>query len=235
VAAVDYRRGRRAPITLSYVLYPLFVLFGPVTSAVQTGTIGGDLPLLAVLCGAWMTGALFTLNVVGNEGAVLPATLLGADPGRSLVGGHVAAAALLGVPLTVAATAVLAVASPYGPAAVVTLAASALVLAGSAGPVATGVGAAFPRFEAVRMSRSTRAIVPSLLAFTVYSIAVVVIALPALLGHTGMVGHAVASWLGTSQAVVAIAGTLATAVLAVAAGLLSASYAVRSVDSFHFE
>lgn len=235
VVAVDYRRARRAPVSLSFVLYPLFLLVNPIMTTVQTGSVDGALPLWIVLCGAWITGAVFPLNVVATEGAVLPATLLGSDPGRALVGGHVVAAALVGVPVTVLATAGLAVASPRPLPAVATLSASALVLAAAAGPIASGIGAAFPRFQAVRLSRSTRAIVPSMVAFAIFSTVIVIVALSALVGHSGIVGHAFESWFGIAQPTVALAGTLLTTVLAVPTGALSALYAVRAVDSFRFE
>lgn len=235
VVLADWQRTRRAPITVSFALYPLFLLVGPVTDAVREGSVGGSFPLWVLLSGAWIVGALFALNVLGREGSVLPATLLGARPGRALVWGHVAAAALVGVPLTVLATVALALAGPQDLPAVATLGASALVLTACAGPLAAGVGAAFPRFEAVRISRSRRAVVPSLLAFTGYSIAFGVVALPAILSHSSMVGHAMASWLDTSMATVAAAGTLLTALLAVPTAALSASYAVRAVETFRFE
>lgn len=235
VVAADWKRARRSPIALSFTLYPLIVLASPVVTVVQTGTVGGSFPLWIVLCGAWITGSLFTLNVVGNEGAVLPATLLGAAPGRTLVSGHAVAGTFLVAPVAVAATVGLGLASPHAVASVVTLALSALVLSLCAGPIATGIGAAFPRFEAVSVSRSRKAIVPSMLAFAVYSVVICVVALPALLGHSSFVADGFASLLGTSTFAIGLVGTLLTALVAVPLGVLSAYYAIRSVDSFHFD
>lgn len=234
VAMADWKRARRAPITLSFAAYPLVLLINPVISAIQSGTIGRILPLLLVLFGPWIAGALFTLNVVGNEGAVLPSTLLSPTPGRALVAGHIVAGAVLVVPVTVAVTAGLGLASPHSTAAVATLAASTLVLGASAGPIATGIGAMFPRFEAVSVSRSTEAIVPSTLAFGVYSVVLLVVAVPTLAGHSSIIGDAIAS-VGPSRSIVRIAGTLASSMLAIAGGLLSSAYAVRSVERFHFD
>jgi hypothetical protein len=235
VVLTDWKRARRAPITLSFVLYPLIILVNPVLTTVQTGTVDSSLPLLLTLCGAWITGALFTLNVLGNEGAVLPATLLGTDPGRTLVQGHIMASVLIGIPLTVVATFLLGIASPHSILAVITLTITALVLAACAGPIATGIGTIFPRFEEVSVSRSTKAIVPSLLAFTTYSLLLILLALPALLSHSTIIGHAIASWLGISQLLISATGTVVTGILAIPAALLSSYYAKQSVETFHFD
>ncbi|MDF9746016.1 hypothetical protein [Natrinema salsiterrestre] len=235
VAATDWKRARRAPITLTFAVYPLFLLFSPAMNAVQTGTIGRGFPIWIVCFGPWIAGALFALNVVGNEGAVLPATLLSDAPGRALVAGHVVASVLLVVPVTLVAVVGLGAASPHSMGAVLTLAVSALVLAVAAPPIATGVGAIFPRFEAVSVSRSTEAIVPSKLAFTGYSLVVFLVAIPTLAAHSSIVGHAIASAIGPSPAVVRIVGTVASCALAVTAGSLSAAYAVRSVERFHLD
>ncbi|WP_222918400.1 hypothetical protein [Natrinema sp. SYSU A 869] len=235
VVAADWKRARRAPITLTFAIYPLFLLISPVSTAVQTGTIGRGLPLWIALFGPWIAGALFALNVVGNEGAVLPATLLGASPGRALVGGHIAAGALLVGPIAVAATVGLGLASSHSAGAVATLAVSALVLAASAGPIATGIGAIFPRFEAVSVSRSTKAIVPSTVAFAVYSLVLFLIAAPTVVGHSSFIAGAIASAVNPSQGTIRIAGTVASCAFAVVVGLLSALYATRSVERFYFD
>jgi hypothetical protein len=235
VVLTDWKRARRAPITLSFVLYPLIILVNPIITTIQTGTVGSSLPLLITFCGAWVTGALFTLNVLGNEGAVLPATLLGKDPGRSLVRGHIVASVLVGVPLTVVATVLLGITSPRSILSVITLTITALILAACAGPLATGIGTIFPRFEEVSVSRSTKAIVPSLLAFTAYSISLVFIALPALFSHSTIIGHAIASWLGISQLLLSATGTVVTVIIAVPAAAISSYYATHSVETFHFD
>ena len=235
VVSRDWKRARRAPITLSFVIYPAFVLLRPAMTAIRTGTVGASFPVLIVVSGAWITGALFSLNALGNEGAALSATLLADDPGRRLVVGHAVAAALVGAPLTVAATVVLALVGPHPPASVATLASSALALTLSAGPIASGIGVAFPRFDAVSVSRSTEAIVPSLPAFVVYSLAVGGVALPALVGHSAIAGGALASWFGLSRATVGAAGALLSSVLGAGTGLVSARFAIRSIETFRFE
>jgi len=235
VAAVDWTRARRAPISLSYAIYPVFVLTTPLIETIQTGSVSGSFPVLVAFCGAWITGALFTLNVVGNEGAVLPATVLSPAPARALIGGHIAAGALVGLPATVLAVAALGVAGPQSPASVVTLTAGTVVVAGCAGPIATGIGAALPRHEAVSVSRSRKAIIPSTFGFAVYSLVVGIVALPLLITHTGIITTLVANTVGISAVVLGSVGIAITAVLGVAFGLFSVLYALRTVESYRFD
>jgi len=235
IVSRDWKRARRAPITLSFAIYPIFVLISPVMTAVQTGSISSSFPTLVILSGAWITGALFSLNVLGNEGAVLPATLLADDPGRRLVTGHAVAGALIGVPLTVVATIALGIASPHSLMSVVTLTASAIVLTLCAGAIASGIGVVFPRFEGVKVSRSTKAIVPSTIAFAVYTIVLVAVALPTLVGHSAIISHAIDSWVGVSQLIIRLFGTLLSGTFSIVVGVLSIVYAIRSVDDFQFE
>ena len=232
VVAVDWARARRAPISLSYAIYPLFVLVTPVIETVETGTVGGLFPILVAFCGAWVTGALFTLNVLGNEGAVLPATVLTASPERALVGGHVAAGVLLGLPVTAIAVVVLGVLSPNPPVVVATLTAGAAILTVSAPLIATGIGAALPRHEAVSVSRSTEAIIPSTFGFLLYSAVVSIVSLPVLLAHTAPVGQFVGDVLGLSYVSIALVGIGLTTVLAAAFGLFSTLFAVRTVRKY---
>ncbi len=234
VVAADWKRARRSPLSLSFAVYPLFVLINPVMTVVETGTVGTGFPIWLLACGVWITGSLFALNVLGHEGAALPVTLLADDPGRSLVAGHVLAGVIVTLPLTVLATLVTGLASPHSPAMVASLLVSAVVLSVAAGAIATGIGVAFPRFEAVNVSRSTEAVVPSLIAFTAYSVVVFGVCLPTMLAHSALAGHAVASFVGTSQLVVGVAGTGLSAVLALGIGAASSYVAANRVEAYRF-
>jgi len=112
VARKSWLRARRAPIKLLYVAYPIFVLVTPIQASVEAGRVTSLLPTTIALYGAWLTGALFTLNPLGDEGAVLPVSAITGVTGREFVGGLVTASALLGGPITLVLTAVLAVLSP---------------------------------------------------------------------------------------------------------------------------
>ncbi|ELZ42008.1 hypothetical protein C471_05164 [Halorubrum saccharovorum DSM 1137] len=221
VVAVDWKRARRSPISLSFALYPLIVLAGPSVTAVQTGEIGTGLPLWILLSGTWVSGSLFALNVVGQEGAALPVTLLSEAPDRSLVIGHVLSGALLIAPVTVAATVIAGILSPHSVPVAASLGVSALVLSAASGAIGTGIGVVFPRFEAVSVSRSTKAIVPSAFAFAVYSVAVLVVSLPTVIAHSGIAGHALASVIGVNRLAIGLSGTLVSAVFACLVGIVS--------------
>jgi len=235
VVAVDWARARRAPISLSYAVYPLFVLSTPIIETLQTGTVGSGFPLVMAVCGVWITGALFTLNVVGNEGSVLPSTLLAPDPGRAIVAGHIAAGALVGLPATGVAVAVLGILSPQPGWAVATLTLGSLLLVVAAAAIATGIGAALPRYEAVSVSRSRKAIVPSTFAFVVYSLVIGLVSLPLVVGHSQLAAEFITSTVGLPRIGLALAGIAVSTVLAAAFGLVSVLYARRRVDRFQFD
>jgi len=98
---------------------------------------------------------------------------------------------------------------------------SALVLSAVSGAIGTGIGVGLPRFEAVSVSRSTKAIVPSAFAFAIYSVAVLIVALPAVIAHSGIAGHALASAVGVNRFVIGLSGTLVSAVFACLVGIVS--------------
>jgi len=235
VVAVDWTRARRAPISLSYAVYPLFFLITPIIETVQKGTVGRGFPLLVAVCGVWITGALFTLNVVGNEGSVLPSTLLAPEPGRAIVGGHIAASTLVGLPATAGAVAVLGVLSPLPGWVVGTLTLGSLLLVVAAAAIATGIGAALPRYEAVSVSRSRKAIVPSTFAFVVYSLVVGLVSLPLVVGHSQLAAEFITSTVGLPRIGLVLAGIAVSTVLAAAFSLVSVLYARRRVDRFQFD
>ncbi|AHG00874.1 hypothetical protein HALLA_10430 [Halostagnicola larsenii XH-48] len=235
VARADWTRARRNPITLSFVLYPLMLLVMPITSTIQTGSVGGILPILVGVSGAWITGSLFTLNVLGNEGASLPVTVLGVSSGKTLVAGHVVAGVLVGVPVTIVTTAALGVMSPISLPLVGTYTLSTLALGLCAGPLASGIGTLFPRYEEVSVSRSQEAIIPSTIAFAVYSIALFLVAAPTLFAHTGLINDALADSLGVHPVVIGVLGAVLTALMAGCLGALSTFRSSRAVERFHFD
>jgi len=179
VAVLAWKRAVRAPLKLLYAAYPLLFAVGAATEVVRTG----EVPALAAPAGlvflAWAGAAVFTLNPLGDQGAVLPAAVLSAVDGRSFVAAHVLAGLLVTAPVGTVAVAALAVLSPLPPdaAAAAVAATPASVLVGAC--AAVGVGMAFPRYEAVNVTRSTKAVVPSLLAFLVFSLYLLATALAA--------------------------------------------------------
>jgi len=237
LVTLAWRRAARAPMKLLYVTYPLFGGVGILTESVESGEVSPVLPALALLFVAWAGTVVFTLNPLGDQGSTLPVTLLSRVDGREFVAAHVLAGALVAVPLGTAVVAGLAVAATLAPRRVVALVVGTplVVLLGSL--FAVGVGVAFPRFDAVSVTRSTEAVVPSLLAFVVHTAYLLLAAVAAAIVYEPSVEPlvaAVVSWLlpfgrSVSAATVGTAARVGVA-LALAAPVASAWYAVRRFE-----
>ena len=232
VARKTWLRARRAPITLSYVLYPAFAFVVPLQNAVRTGVIPPTLPALVAIYGAWMTGAAFTLNPIGDEAATLPVTLTASASGARLVRGKVLPGIAIGVPATAIATAITGVLSPLGPVSIAGLVVAAVACGVGGAALAAGVGAVFPRFGSVNVTGNREAVVPSLTAFVVFSIGLFVLALPGLVAGVPAVASGLATAFDVSRAVVTAAGSLLTGLLLGVAGWIASRYAVRTIDSY---
>lgn len=168
ITRVAWLRARRAPIKLLYAAYPLFGLIWIGPEIVQTG-IPWYLPYLAAGSVVWASGVLFTLNPLGDQGPVLPASLTAPVTGGQFVRGHVLAGALVGLPLSalIVAPIALLVLDPAA-ALALTVATGAGVLAATV--LAAGIGVAVPRFGAVKVSGSRTAVMPSKTAFFAYTL-----------------------------------------------------------------
>jgi hypothetical protein len=178
---------------------------------------------------------LFTLNIVGNEGAVLPSTLLASSSGRAIVGGHILAGTLVGLPITAGAVVLIGFLSPLSTISVLSLTFGTLLVGTAAAAIATGIGAALPRYESVSVSRSRKAIIPSTLAFIGYSLVIAIVSLPLLLGHSRLVGQWISSLVGISSVAVGLGGLAVAAILSATLGSVSALYARQRVDRFQFD
>lgn len=237
VTVLAWKRAIRAPLKLLYVAYPLLFVVGFLTEAVQTGEVPAIGAGFALVFVAWAGAVVFTLNPLGDQGAALPATILSRIDGRRFIGAHLLAGAIVAIPLGSAATAVVAVLSPLGPGmvAAVVLATPVSILVGSA--FAAGVGMAFPRYEAVNITRSTKAIVPSLLAFAVFSAYLLsVVAMGAIVVEpvvegvaAGMLTWALPLALSVDAASLGLAARVALVPLGVAP-FASVYYAVRRFE-----
>ncbi|MDL0125094.1 hypothetical protein PNQ92_06675 [Halobacterium salinarum] len=232
VARKSWLRARRAPIKLLYVVYPVFVLFGPIQNSIAAGRVTATLPATLTLYAAWATGALFALNPLGDEGAVLPVTATSGVAGRDVVAGLVAASALVGTPVSIAVAVVLGVLSPLSPVAVACLAVGGVVLPALAATVAAGVGASFPKYEATSMTRSREVVVPSLWSFGVYTIVFLLSAGIATGAQSPAVGSVLGGALGVSTAVVHVAGLAVGLAVAGACAVVAGRNAVRAFDGY---
>jgi hypothetical protein len=169
LVALSWRRARRAPLKLLYAFYPLLVLAGLFANIVQSGEVPAYLPYLILLFSAWAAGVIFTLNPLGDQGAVLAATLLSPVRGRTFVRAHIVAGLIVAVPLGTAATAGVAYLSPIEMQRTAVLTVATPVVMVVAAVLSIGIGMAFPRFEATNVTRSMKTVLPSKWSFLLFT------------------------------------------------------------------
>ncbi len=232
VAQKSWLRARRAPIKLSFVAYPFFFVATQFAQAIESGTFPATLPPFIAIYGAWAVGAAFTLNPLGDEGAVLPVTITSGIPGRTFVRGLVAAGVSVGVPIVAVLTLIVGLLSDLPASVVITLTVVSAALCVGASGLATGIGTAFPRFDAARVGRSREAVVPSYMAFVVYSVVLIVCAAPGLATSVPLVADGLSGLVGVSSAAIRIAGAVVTVVLVGVLGSASYWYASRTFDQY---
>ncbi|HMB51551.1 MAG TPA: hypothetical protein VKM69_12900 [Natronoarchaeum rubrum] len=169
IASTTLHRAVRSPFQFVFVAPPLLAAIVFVETAVTTGAVPWYVPWFVVWYGAWASGAVVPLNPLGNQGAVLPTLLTAPARGRHVVRGNVVAASLVGVPLTagIAVVAGKMAGAPLRELIGLGVAGGAAVV-GSA-VVATGIGSAFPRFDAVSLDAARRAVPPSKRAYSIFS------------------------------------------------------------------
>lgn len=173
VAQVVLLRLRRAPRRLLF-LFTLVVSFGIYVGVVY-GQLDEPLSLVPVVCAVffpWLAGAAFGLNPLGDEGAVLPATLTSSVSGREYVHGYILPGLLYGIPITILCMLVGSVVSPYPLGVQVGFVVVGVVLHVVAVVLAPAVGMRFPRFSSILGSQSSGIVPPSMTAIIVYSLAV---------------------------------------------------------------
>ncbi len=232
VARKSWLRAWRSPLRLIYVLYPLFAFVTPLVEVVETGTVPGSLPILVALYGAWAVGAAFTLNPLGDEGPVLPVTATSPIGGWSFVGGLCLAGVAVGTPVVVPLAVVTGLLAGAGPATLAGLVALSALLPAIAAGVATGAGMVFPRREPVQVFRGRQAVVPSVYAFIVYSLALLALALPGLVAGVPPARVALIGATGLEPAIVVASGTGATLLFGGLTAAVSLRYAAGRFDGY---
>jgi ABC-2 type transport system permease protein len=226
-------RARRSPIRLMYVLYPLIGLIDFIV--IESGTVSSTLPMLIALYGAWATGAAFTLNPIGDEGPVLPITLTSSINGRTFISALCLAGLTIGLPVTVVAVVVTGVLSSLSIVNLVSVVVVSVVLCICATAIATGAGVAFPRLEPARITRGRKAIVPSLFAFALFSLVLIVVSVPAMVGLIPAARHLLTDLAGIGTQMLTIGGLGLTILLGGVAGTISYYSAVGSFDGYYYD
>ena len=238
LVVLAWRRAARAPLKLLYVAYPLFGGIGFVGDAVETGEVQPFLPVVALVFVVWAGSVAFALNPLGDQGSVLSTALLSRVDGWRFAGAHVLAGALVAAPLGTALVGGLAVAADLSTGGVVVLVVGTPLAVVLGSLFAVGVGVALPRYDTVSVTRSTDAVVPSLLAFAVHTVyllvattASVVVYRPALEPFVAaLVSYLLPFGLSVSDDTVGIVA-LVLVVASVVAPLVSVRYAARRFDT----
>ncbi len=231
VATVVWRRARRAPIELTYVLYPVFFGIYVIQDVFQRGAVPTYVPSTLLLYAAWAVGAAVTLNPLGAQGPTLPATLSSGIDGRTYLRGHLLVAAVVGAPLATALTVGAAVASPLGLAEVVLLAAVTPPCSVAAAGLAAGVGVLFPRFGTVSVTNNREAVVPSKSAGVAYSLVLLVLLSLAAVGVDPTARGLVVDALGVSPAALVVGSLVPLA----GCSYLSYRYAASRLGTYRLE
>lgn len=234
VAARSWLRARRSPVRLIYVAYPAFLLVAPVSEAIRAGRVPASLPPLIALYGAWATGAAFTLNPIGDEGPVLPVTLTTSVAGRQFVAGCCLAGLVVGLPVTAAATLVAGVIA-LSTAEALLVTGFAVVLTTGATGLASGIGAYLPRRGTVQVVRGREAVVPSLFAFSIYSVVLSLASAPGLAVQFPVVRRTLADGLAVGPETIVFLGAGATGLAVGVGGAVSFRFAARTFDRYYQE
>lgn len=156
-------RARREPQRLNFLFVPVFGLGSALVSTLVQGD--GSLailgPAVALLSG-WTVGAAFALNPFGDEGPVLPVTLI-AVSGRSFVRGLVTAS-VLWLPVVAVLTAVSSFVGGYGLGSTFALALAGCLIAVVGALLSPAIGMWLPRYSAIRIGSSDEVRPPRLVA-----------------------------------------------------------------------
>lgn len=172
VAQWSFLRTRRDPRRLNFLLLPVVMVgSGLISSGMQaTSPWTVFAPAAAVLL-AWMTGATFAINPLGEEGAVLPVTLISVS-GSNYVRGLMLPGLLYGLPLVALVTGGATIVGAFELPVALGLVGVGLLATIVAVTTAPAVGVRFPRFSAISIGQSREVIPPRLVTTALHFLGV---------------------------------------------------------------
>jgi len=167
-------RTRRDPRRLNFLLLPVVM----VGSALLSTGLQADSPWIIFVPAAavlfpWVAGATFAMNPFGDEGSVLPLTLISIS-GSAYVRGVMLPGLLLGLPFVVLVTTGATLAGPFELPVAIGLVGVSLLTTVVAVTTAPAVGMWFPRFSAIRIGQSREVIPPRLVTTAVHFLGVTI-------------------------------------------------------------
>jgi len=140
-----------------------------------------------VMFGVWLAGAVFCLNPLGSEGAMLSQLVLSERPARTFVHARLLAGVGLGVAFALPGMALYAATGPFVTPGVLLVGSGLVagVVVASAG-FALGIGSALPKFEEIAVFDSVETLAPSVVAALVHGGVTLILGLAALVTTGGI-------------------------------------------------
>lgn len=230
IAQKSWRRAYRTPLKIQFAVYPGFFLIGAIRQSIEAGEITTQLPILIAIYGAWASGAAFTLNPLGDEGEVLPLTLISGIRGTQFLRGLLFAGIAIGGPLTVVLAMAVGFASPMDVFSAIVTGMLGGILCVSACSIGVGVGTAFPKFDP--LSSNNPVVVPGMVAFGVYSLVFCIVLLPGLFGSFPPLTQWLSGQVDVSIQILTLAGLAGTTLLAGGAGWIGLRSAGSTIDGY---
>ena len=174
VAQWSLLRTRRDPRRLNFLLLPVVMVGSGVINVGLQATSPWTIfaPAAAALL-PWVAGATFAMNPFGDEGAVLPVTLLSIS-GAEYVRGLLLPGVLFGIPVVVLVTGGTALIGGVQLPVVLGLVGVGLRATAVAVTSAPAVGLGFPRFSAISIGQSRKVIPPRLVTTAVHFLSVTI-------------------------------------------------------------
>jgi len=174
VAQWSLLRTRRDPRRLNFLLLPVVMVgSGLFSSGMQAASPWLVFAPAAAVLLPWMAGATFAMNPLGDEGTVLPVTLISVS-GASYVRGLMLPGLLFGVPVVVLVTGGAALVGSFEPPVTIGLVGVSLLTTLVAVTTAPAVGLWFPRFSAISIGQSRDVIPPRLLTTALHFLGVTI-------------------------------------------------------------
>lgn len=174
VAQWSLLRTRRDPRRLNFLLLPVVMVgSGLINAGLQAPSPWTVFAPAAAVLLSWVAGATFAMNPFGDEGAVLPVTLL-SIPGSAYVRGLMLPGMLFGAPLVVLISGAGALIGGFQWPVVLGLVGIGLLATVVAVTSAPAVGLWFPRFSAISIGQSREVIPPRLVTTAVHFLSVTI-------------------------------------------------------------
>ena len=188
--ALGYVRSAvRRPDQYVYLFYYVFPVLGillPLGLEQPTllpPVVGGAL----IMLGVWLAGAVFCLNPLGSEGAMLSQLVLAERGPETFVHARLLSGIGLGLALALPGVALYALTGPFTSPAVLLVGGGLVVsvVVASAG-FALGIGSALPKFEEIAVFDSVETLAPSVVAALVHGAVTLLLALGTIVTTAGV-------------------------------------------------